>query len=150
MSAVFRITEVVEANRITSELDIPGWRLYIQPEGQPYFLSDRKFRYLTEENLDDSLKLAEAERFIEAFERRTENYKVPASNVEIVFELHRGHWSYYMVDVSNRRLFWIDDCIIDDLVLPLDFGVEHREHFRESFVKLSYLEILAYGDLRSR
>ncbi|KAL5523131.1 hypothetical protein ACEPAF_1398 [Sanghuangporus sanghuang] len=128
------VFEPLETLTVYDELDVPYWRHYIQPEGQPYFLRvSGRFHYLTEENLDNHSTLSEAEHFINTFERRVENYKSLPTNVEVMFELHKDYWSYYMVDLDHRRLFWIDECIIDDSVLPGKFGVEYREHFRYVF-----------------
>ncbi|KAL5522713.1 hypothetical protein ACEPAG_8731 [Sanghuangporus baumii] len=128
------IFKPLETLTIYDELDVPYWRHYIQPEGQLYFLRvSRRFHYLTEENLDHHPTLSEAELFINTFERHAENYKSLPTNVEVVFELHKDYWSYYMVDLDHRRLFWIDECIVDDSVLPAKFGVEYREHFRYMF-----------------
>ena len=55
-------------------------------------------------------------------------------NVEVVFELHGGDWSYYMVDTDHCRLFWIDDFIVDESVLAPSFGIEHRKHLCKSFL----------------
>ena len=54
-------------------------------------------------------------------------------HIEIALELDEKEWKYYMVDLDNCMIFWIDDCVLDESVLPSHFGVEIREHFSELF-----------------
>ena len=70
----------------------------------------------------------------DGIEREIEEYTVSTlpNHTEVVLQIDGGEWAYYMVDLDRRMVFWIDDTICDEVSLPPHFGVQLREHFRES------------------
>ncbi|KAI5120087.1 hypothetical protein M0805_001243 [Coniferiporia weirii] len=116
---------------------IPDWILYVQPEGQPYFYNDKgsstqTFSYLTEANLFNAGILAEVNLFVERFEHKAHQLSEShlPSKVDVVLEIGEKDWLYYMVDLDRRCVFWIDECVIDEYIMPPNFGVERSEHLR--------------------
>ena len=65
------------------------------------------------------------------FEHKADDYRTLPANIEVVLEIGGDYWEYYMVDLDHQCLFWLDDCVVDEDVLPGGFGVGHREHFRK-------------------
>ncbi|EJC97873.1 uncharacterized protein FOMMEDRAFT_143412 [Fomitiporia mediterranea MF3/22] len=116
--------------------DVAGWKHYVHPEGPPYYLLEKcdghRFSYLTEADLQDYSVLDEVEAFVCAVERHTTNFNwgrdIP-ENVEVVLEIEDEAWSYYMVDLEQRCVFWLDDYDMS-YALGENFGVESLDHFR--------------------
>ncbi|THH05891.1 hypothetical protein EW145_g4467 [Phellinidium pouzarii] len=111
---------------------IPDWTFHIQPEGQPYFYNKSptlKFRYLTEAPLSNDGILAEVNLFVNEFERKASGVSGLPTNVEVVLEVDTDFWLYYLIDIDRRCVFWLDECLFDD-VIPPNFGVERLEQLR--------------------
>lgn len=132
---------------MVSDDPVPDWKLLIQPEGQPYFrnASERlMFRYLTEANLFEDHVRKEINRFVWEFETRARKHKaiMPrfSSQIEVVLQVTKELWLYYMVDVEHRCIFWMDECEFDS-VLPPDFGIGRVEHLR------GFMPAVIYGSL---
>ncbi|EJC97875.1 uncharacterized protein FOMMEDRAFT_171285 [Fomitiporia mediterranea MF3/22] len=118
--------------------DVSRWKHYVHPEGPPYYLlgkcGGRIFSHLTEADLQNSAVLEEVEAFVCAVERHATNFNwgrdIP-ENIEVVLEIENDAWSYYMVDLEQRCVFWLHDYDMTD-ALGESFGVESLDHFRKS------------------
>ncbi|KAI5123268.1 hypothetical protein M0805_001357 [Coniferiporia weirii] len=132
--------EPLETLNIHKDEHVPDWTPYVHPGGQLYFLNDTSstlgFHYLTEAHLYDDQIREEVAQFIVAFERKSRAADLGQlpSNTEVVLQVDEGCWSYYMVDLDHRALFWIDAVAVDDesYRLPI-YDVEKKEQLRHIF-----------------
>ncbi|EJD05201.1 uncharacterized protein FOMMEDRAFT_132895 [Fomitiporia mediterranea MF3/22] len=116
--------------------DVCQWKYYIHPDGQPYYLLEKcggqKLSYLTEADLQDDSIIEEIEAFMQEVESHAANFDwsrgIP-ENVEVVLKIDDDRWSYYMVDLDQRCVFWLDDYDMST-ALGERCGVESLDHFR--------------------
>ncbi|KAH8113921.1 hypothetical protein DFH11DRAFT_1544659 [Phellopilus nigrolimitatus] len=124
------VFEPLETFRIYEEKVVPSWSFHVHPEGQPYFFNDcRRFYYLTELDLYNSEVLAEMDRFMDEIERKAENFNDLPTHVEVVLEVEDGSWSYYMMDLDRRCIFWLDRFDAWPIIPP-HFAFEKKDHIR--------------------
>ena len=96
----------------------------MHPEGLPYYKHVGRFTYLTEAHVEKphiSTRLLQHIQYIEvkANKLRNRDDKLVVKNnggtiededVEVVIEIEDGiGWSYYMVDMNRRNIFWLEE-----------------------------------------
>ncbi|KAL5482524.1 hypothetical protein ACEPAI_9118 [Sanghuangporus weigelae] len=116
--------------------NVKAWDYFVHPEGVPYYLyvSLPGFSFLTEANLQDSAVLEEVETFMNDLEKRIDKFNWEGKrpeNVEVVLEIQED-WTYYMVDLDKRVVFWIDE-FDGSIFCGRDYGVGERDHFVGQF-----------------
>ncbi|KAF9236647.1 hypothetical protein BU15DRAFT_76747 [Melanogaster broomeanus] len=125
-----RIISKGPASRASSP-SASGWRRFIHPEGQPYFvLYSETFPVVTEANLEeveieaqilDSLSVVTKEL-------QCHDIKVPP-RCELFLELDedRSVCNYYFVDHDSEGLFWLEDMCTELLNIPAAMSPSHLE-----------------------
>ncbi|EJC97874.1 uncharacterized protein FOMMEDRAFT_162213 [Fomitiporia mediterranea MF3/22] len=116
--------------------DVGSWERYIHPEGPPYYLlkqsGENNFSFLTEANLQKTSVLREIKDFVHKIETHakefSDRHKDILNNVEVVLEVGEDDWSYYMIHLERRCLFWLHTHDVSH-ILGDDFGVESLDHF---------------------
>ncbi|EJC98481.1 uncharacterized protein FOMMEDRAFT_31912 [Fomitiporia mediterranea MF3/22] len=92
----------------------------------------QRFTYLTEADIQDRSVLEEVDAFMNEVERHAASFNwgrdIP-ENVEVVLEIEEDGWSYYMVDLEQRCVFWLHEYDISN-ALGEGFGVGSIDHFR--------------------
>ncbi|KLO13358.1 hypothetical protein SCHPADRAFT_370831 [Schizopora paradoxa] len=98
----------------SSRIIIPGeWEHKTHPNGRPYYLnrsSSRRFRFLTDANLQDSHVAGNVERFVDTIEGLAADVserRLVGDTTEVVLELEDFSWKYYIVDHERRELVWL-------------------------------------------
>ena len=111
------------------------WKRYIHPEGLPYFVlrresigGSRKIQFFTEANLNNEEVLNDVKEFMGGIEAQMSGWPNIPKNVEVVLEI-QDDWTYYMVDLDRRCVFWLDEHDFSG-ALGEDFGFESRLQFR--------------------
>ncbi|THH07421.1 hypothetical protein EW145_g3391 [Phellinidium pouzarii] len=107
------------------------WESFTNPEGQVYFKNSyHKFVYLTEADLYDVQIRENIELVMTEIEKRASDFgKELPTKIEVLLEFEDDFWSYYMIDLDRCCIFWLD-YYDGGRLIPLDFGIEKREHFR--------------------
>lgn len=106
---------------------VKNWLYHVHPLGQPYYecaRSNSRFRFLTEVDLTQPLILDEIVTFVLTLEQKAISFPEISIEVEVVLDISDDAWSYYMVDVQNRRVFWMDR---NEVTLS-ESGIERVEH----------------------
>ncbi|KAI5121416.1 hypothetical protein M0805_003188 [Coniferiporia weirii] len=115
---------------VGKEKGVHLWKSYTHPEGQNYHSKERNgLVYLTEANLDEVDIQEDIESAMTKIEQTFEFNKSMSSEIEVLLEHTSEGWSYYMMDLNERRIFWLDDFDAAQLI-PGKFGIEKRDHFR--------------------
>ena len=122
-----------------------AWEYFIHPEGIPYYryVSSHGFSFITEANLRNNATLDLVETFMNDLEDRIEKFKWKGrqpQSMEVVLELQDGRdkrdnvtkedcWTYYMVDLRKRVVFWIDEYDISLNACGSEYGYGEFDHF---------------------
>ncbi|KAF9236648.1 hypothetical protein BU15DRAFT_49787, partial [Melanogaster broomeanus] len=114
-----------------------GWRRFIHPEGQSYFvLYSEDFPVVTEANLEEVETEAQilASLHIVKRELQCHDIKVPP-RCKLFLELDedRSICNYYFVDHVSRGLFWLEDMCTEFLDIPAAVSPSHLETALEKF-----------------
>ena len=112
------------------------WQCHVHPEGQPYYSlkeASTWFKYFTEVNVAESSLRLKLDQFISTIEEKAASLnsrvQIPA-DAEVCLEIGEdGECSYYVADVKNRCIFWLDSVDASEWLDP--FGVESKDHFRK-------------------
>ena len=133
----------------TSTPSPSGWQACVHPEGQRYHRSRIEgIHYITESNVCNEDEFENIRKFSAEIQtriqRKRNNSEFPVNHeLEVVLELGRNEmktpvWQYYIVDNTDRHIFWLEGHCADDLAEQVG-GIGEIGHLRTYSIMRRYL-----------